>query len=278
MEFRGKNPEKQLQKYVEKYLNEFFNAYYLRSEYQIPSARIDTLAITSDGNPMIIEYKHKNDKSILNQTVYYYDWLQKKSTKYEFETLVKKNEKTKELVVDWNKIKLVCIAKDYSKWEISLINHLDTRIECYIYTYHKNELDIHLDPIIYRATEIKPSPSKSGTEEPTLETHMNKGNERTKKLLQHLREKIFKLGDDIQEGYTPGYIKYFVDVKFMELHVRKKRLLLLLRVNEKHFKDPKNMTKDISHRGWPYKREVYYEKEEDLKDILALIKQAYEYR
>ena len=60
-EFIGGNPEHQLQKYIESYLNQFFQCYFLKSFYKIPSGQIDTLAITEDGNPCIIEYKHKKE-------------------------------------------------------------------------------------------------------------------------------------------------------------------------------------------------------------------------
>ncbi|GAI07083.1 unnamed protein product, partial [marine sediment metagenome] len=145
--FKSSTPEKELQKYIEKHLDLFFQSIYLKNFYKIPGGEIDTLAITEDGKPCIIEYKHKVDDKIINQIVFYYDWLQERSTKFEFERIVKENEKTSELEVDWSEVRLITIAKNYSKWDISLIKHLDTNIECFSYSYHKYELDIHLDPI-----------------------------------------------------------------------------------------------------------------------------------
>jgi CRP-like cAMP-binding protein len=56
-------------------LNLFFQSHHLKSFYKIPGGEIDTLAITEDGKPCIIEYKHKVDDKIINQIVFYYDWL-----------------------------------------------------------------------------------------------------------------------------------------------------------------------------------------------------------
>ena len=274
-EFSGGNPEKQLQSCVEKYLNQFFQCYFLKSFHKIPGGEIDTLAITEDGVPCIIEYKHKKEETILNQIVFYYDWLGQKSTKFEFERIVKENKNTKNINVDWSKIRLICIAKEYSKWDISLIKHLDTEIECYSYTYHENELDIHLDPIVNQFKKQKNYNSRQTNIEITLEDHRNKANKEGKMLLDEVRKEIFKLGDDIEEGYAPNYIKYLVKTTFLAIHVRKKWLTIELRVDEKTFKDPKKFSKDISNRGWTTTREMKIDSTDKLKYAITLIKQAY---
>ena len=55
-EFKGRNPEEQLQKIIVKYLPELFQCYFLNSLKSIPHGVIDTLAITKQGNPCILEY------------------------------------------------------------------------------------------------------------------------------------------------------------------------------------------------------------------------------
>ena len=274
-EFSGGDPEHQLQKYIEKHLNHFFQAHYLKSWYKIPSGEIDTLAITEDGNPCIIEYKHKQEDTILNQIVFYYDWLMQRPTKFEFERIVKENESTKKIDVDWSKIRLICVAKEYSNRDISLIKHLDTEIECYSYTYHENELDIHLDPIVNQFKKQKSNSSRQVNKEMTLEDHRNRGEKEGKELLDKLRNEVLKMGDDVQEGYAPNYIKYFIKTTFLAIHIRRKWLIIELRVNEKTFKDPKRLAKDISNRGFTVTREMKIDNMEKLDYAISLIKQAY---
>ena len=275
-EFKGGNPERQLQTFIERYLNQLFKCYYLKSFYQIPSGEIDTLAITEDGNPCIIEYKHKKEDMLLNQVVFYYDWVMQRPTKFEFERIVKENKETKNINVDWSRIRLICIAKEYSKWDISLIKHLDTEIECWSYTYHENELDIHLDPIVNQFKKQKNYNGKQTTKELTLEDHRNKADKEGKILLDKLREEVFKLGNDIEEGYAPNYIKYSVNTIFLAVHIRKKWLTIELRIDEKSFKDPEKFTKDISNRGWTTTREMKIDNIDKLNYALSLIKQSYE--
>lgn len=279
-EFTGPNPEKQLQQYVEKYLNLFFQSFLLKSFYKIPGGEIDTLAVTEEGNPCIIEFKHKSDEKIINQIIYYYDWLQERSTKYEFERIVKENEKTKDLEVDWNNIRLITVAENYSKWDISLIKHLDTDIECYTYTYHKDELDIHLDPIInqYKKSVSHSSPNSSAVKELTLDHHRDKAEDSFKIIFDDLRREILNLGQNIEEGYVTEYIKYVVNTTFASIHVKRQWLIIQLRVDESNFSDPFNLTKDISNRNWSVTKELKFDINSDISQVIEIIKQAYEYQ
>jgi predicted transport protein len=111
-----------------------------------------------------------------------------------------------------------------------------------------------------------------------LETHRNKASDDGKKILDKLREEVFKLGDDVTEGYAPEYIKYVVNTTFLTVHVRKRWLIIQLRVNEKKFKDPKKFTKDISNRKWSVTREMKIDNIDKLGDTMTLIKQAYDYQ
>ena len=280
-EFKSSTPEKELQKYIEKHLDLFFQSFYLKSFYKIPGGEIDTLAVTEDGKPCIIEYKHKIDDKIINQIVFYYDWLQERSTKYEFERVVKENKKTSELEVDWSEVRLITIAKNYSKWDISLIKHLDTNIECFSYSYHKDELDIHLDPIInqYRKRNTGTINNSSISNKTiTLDDHREKASEEFKPFFDDFRREVLNLGENIEEGFVPEYIKYVVNTTFFAVHVRKHWLILHLRIDKNSFKDPEKISKDISQRGWSVTKEIKFDKNTDIKVVIDLIKQAYEYQ
>lgn len=279
-EFSGQNPEKQLQQYVEKYLNSFFQSYLLRSFYKIPGGEIDTLAITEEGNPCIIEFKHKNDERILNQIIYYYDWLQERSTKYEFERIVKDNDATRDMIVDWSKIRLITVAEHYSKWDISLIKHLDANIECYTYSYHKDELDVHLDPIInqYKKPTSYSSQNSTITKMLTLDDHREKADDSFKKYFDDLRREILNLGENIEEGYVSEYIKYVVNTTFAAIYVKKQWLIIQLRIDKNNFSDPLNLSKDISNRNWSVTRELKVDNTVNIADVIDLIKQAYIYQ
>jgi len=271
--FEGQKGEEELQNLVEKHLPQLLKAFVIKSKQRIPNGEIDTLAISEDGVPCIIEYKRSKDETILNQIVYYYDWLLKEQAKYEFEKLKDAIPNLQGLEVDWSEIRLIIIAKSFSKWDESLIRHLDTDIEAYAYSYHENELDLHRER--FGVSERRTSTS---IQRDTYEKHLEKAEGHTKEILEELRKQVLSLGDDIEEGYTPNYIKYVVKTIFLSVHVYRKHLICHLRVNEETFSDPKNLTKDISDRKWSVTREFKIEEMDEIPYVIELIKQAYEYQ
>jgi RecB family endonuclease NucS len=80
------NLEKELQQLIEANIEVIFNCKFVASQYSsdnILSGRIDTLAISEDQNPLIIEYKKVASSDLINQSLHYLHWL--RDHKGEFE-------------------------------------------------------------------------------------------------------------------------------------------------------------------------------------------------
>ena len=70
--------EKSVQTLLEKHLDVFLGVKFLASEYSTGNkhgCRIDTLGIDENGCPVIIEYKRAINENVINQGLYYLDWL-----------------------------------------------------------------------------------------------------------------------------------------------------------------------------------------------------------
>ena len=68
--------EKNLQKLLEDNLLEVLDLCFLDTEYVTTFGdRIDTLAVESDGAPVIIEYKRNKNDNVINQALSYLKWL-----------------------------------------------------------------------------------------------------------------------------------------------------------------------------------------------------------
>ncbi|MFY1644638.1 DUF91 domain-containing protein, partial [Methanoculleus bourgensis] len=81
--------EKSLQIYIEKNLESLLGVTFLEREYstgKTHGGRIDTLGIDENGFPVIIEYKRAINENVINQGLYYLDWLL--DHKAEFELMV----------------------------------------------------------------------------------------------------------------------------------------------------------------------------------------------
>jgi RecB family endonuclease NucS len=84
--------EKSLQSLIERHLEKFMSVRFLASEYstgKTHKGRIDTLGIDENGSPVIIEYKRALNENVINQGLFYLDWLL--DHKAEFELLVANN-------------------------------------------------------------------------------------------------------------------------------------------------------------------------------------------
>lgn len=112
--------EKNLQTLIEKNLQTVFNCRFVASEFQTGyqhSGRIDTLALSEDDNPVIIEYKKIESSELINQSLYYLAWL--KDHQGDFELAVQK-QLGHSAEVDWSDTRVICIAPNYKKYDLML--------------------------------------------------------------------------------------------------------------------------------------------------------------
>ena len=120
-EIEGKSAtlEKSLQNLIEQNLNEFLGIGFVASEFSTGKkhrGRIDTLGLDENNSPVIIEYKRSRKENVINQGLFYLDWLM--DHKATFEKEVRKElgqEKVKN--IDWSSPRLLCIAGDFNRYD-----------------------------------------------------------------------------------------------------------------------------------------------------------------
>jgi RecB family endonuclease NucS len=70
--------EKELQSLIESNLGPVFNCRFVASEFSTGAqhaGRIDTLALSEDNNPVIIEYKKVESSELITQSLFYLSWI-----------------------------------------------------------------------------------------------------------------------------------------------------------------------------------------------------------
>ena len=78
LEGKSVSVEKSLQTLIENHLEDFLGIRFLATEYSTGvkhGGRIDTLGIDENNCPVIIEYKRATNENVINQGLYYLDWL-----------------------------------------------------------------------------------------------------------------------------------------------------------------------------------------------------------
>ncbi len=67
--------EKSLQVTFERHLEVLLGVRFLATEFAIDGGRIDTLGLDENDAPVILEFKRASNENVINQGLFYLDWL-----------------------------------------------------------------------------------------------------------------------------------------------------------------------------------------------------------
>jgi predicted transport protein len=281
--------EKNLQSLFEQNLDEVLNISFLAHEYSTSfGGRIDTLGIDKNGSPCIIEYKKNQNDNVINQGLSYLKWLL--DHKEKLEILCQNNEINIE--IDWDSPRVICIAENYSKFDLDTADILPINIELLRYRIYDENI-LYLEPENYQKVKISTSgiikKAKSQKTKDNLlqkvysiDDHLAGINKETLDLFQDLREKILTLDKNIIEEAKAKYIAYKTSTNFVDVVVKQYGLKIFLNVKSGQLNDPQKRARDltkpkpIGHWGnGDY--EVKIESLNEVDVVFALIKQSYDF-
>lgn len=153
--------EKHLQLLVEKHLDVYLGVTFLASEFStgtVHGGRIDTLGIDENSVPVIIEYKRSVGESVINQGLFYLDWLM--DHKGDFSELVRKvvgEARAKE--IDWTSPRVICVAGDFTRYDEHAVQQIGRSIE--LLRYRRYGDDLLLFETVGRESDVKASNGSS---------------------------------------------------------------------------------------------------------------------
>lgn len=196
--------EKSLQTLLENHLEAFLGVRLVKSEHptgKTHGGRIDTLEIDENDSPVIIEYKRSLNENVINQGLYYLDWLL--DHKAEFVLLAQKvDHKLTEDDIDWGGARLLCIAGEFTKFDEHAVKQINRNIELIRYRRYGNEL--LLLELVNASTgdseETTTNGSKSTVKytESTVTEKLAKASTEVKDRYENLKAFAQALGDDVQ--------------------------------------------------------------------------------
>lgn len=237
---------------VEANLQEVLELRFLATEYTTTfGGRIDTLAMDSDGAPVIIEYKRNKNDNVINQALSYLKWLKSQKPGFFEKLMIDKlgQQAASHIKLDWGKPRVICIAESYSKFDIDTAEVVPLRIELMRYRYYEDGV-FALEPInlpegpIAVASPVKGAAEKAEPSEPaSAQGLLNKATPATRELFEQLREKVRAMDDAIVEKATAFYVAFRVSNNFAEVHIGKSQLKIHLRPID--YVDPKGLVDKI---------------------------------
>ena len=150
------NLERKLQDLIEKNMNTFFGVTFLQHEFSIANGRIDSLGIDENNCPVIFEYKRNTNENVINQGLFYLDWLLDHKADFKLLVLEKLGAEKVE-VIDWSIPCVICIANDFTKFDEHAVNQMQRNIKLVRYKMYGEDLILFsVINLILRFLDISP--------------------------------------------------------------------------------------------------------------------------
>lgn len=257
---RNFEAEKDLQALIEENLGPVFNCRFVASEFStgaVHAGRIDTLALSEDDNPVIIEYKKTESSQLVNQSLFYLHWLA--DHRGDFEIAVQQALGS-DAVVDWSDIRVLCIAPDYKKYDLHAVQVMGANIELWRYRRYENQT-LLLEEVLQRTGSTSSSDAVAGGAsisdgsegEPapvyTFEEHLQGKPEPVRLLMRAAREYILDLDSAIEEAPKKRYVAYKTSQNIVCVRVQHGQLKLWLKLNPSELEPMPPNARDVSGIG-----------------------------
>lgn len=257
--------EKDLQHLVEQNLDTFFNCRLIASEFStgnIHSGRIDTLALSEDDNPVIIEYKKVASSDLINQSLFYLHWIT--DHKGDFQVAVN-NALNEYIEVDWSDIRVICIAPEFKRYDLHAVQVMGANIELWQYKIYENGI-INIEEV-YRRTETTHTSIENSGKDPvmvaagkktaetrrnatySIDEHINKLNTDLTELLNDIRDYIVDLDNSIEESPKKYYIAYKTTQNFVCIETQRRKIVLFLKINPDELDELPPQARDVREIG-----------------------------
>ncbi|GMV23954.1 MAG: transporter [Acidimicrobiia bacterium] len=287
--------EKELHRLIEQNLEVVFNCRVVATEFSTGAqhaGRIDTLALSEDGNPVIIEYKVVESSDLINQSLFYLSWID--DHRGDFEMAVHKRFGSR-FPVDWSAVRVICIAPNYRKYDLHAVKMMGANIELWTYRRFENNT-MFIEEVLKRTVDTPEVPQ--GKPKNPVMVAAGKKAAATKSLgLQYSADDIFdKAGTKLRDvaltahDYIRGldqaievvpkkvYIAYKTTENIVCMDVNRSRVALFLKLNPKKVPGPAGMSRDVSQIGHygTGDLEIVVKSLDDLEKAKPYIQQAYQ--
>ncbi len=282
--------EKDLQTLIERNLESVFGCRFVATEFPTGvqhAGRIDTLALSEDNNPVIIEYKKVESSELVNQSLFYLAWIQ--DHRGDFEIAAQKSLGNK-VEVDWSDIRVICLAPNYKRYDLHAVQVMGANLELWTYRVFTND-SLHLEEVFKKSLTASPSssPSDKGltagqkaalsrkTGIYTVEQHFKDKPDPIKELAQSVRDFLVDLDSAVEEVPKKCYIAYKISQNFVCMEIHKAKVLLYVKLDPKTLDSPKNArdVTNIGHYGTG-NLELSVKNQSDLEIVKPLLEQAYQ--
>jgi len=245
--------EKELQKVIEQNMVTFFGVTFLKSEYSFSNGRIDSLGIDENFCPVIFEYKRSKNENVINQGLFYLDWLM--DHKADFKLLVMETLGMKTAnQIDWSMPQVICIANDFTKFDEHAVNQMQRNIRLVRYSKFSRDLILfeHLNaPNVKPIQEVAAAlPTGKSGDTKTFVQQYDTTPEKLKSIYADIRDFILNLGeDDVTENQLKLYVAFRKVRNIACVEIYQSKILVHLSLDPSSVDLEKDFTRDMTNVG-----------------------------
>src|SRR5216684_4943112 len=231
--------ERALQRLIEGNLEVVFACRLVASEFSTGAqhgGRIDTLGLSEDGNPVIIEYKKVESSELINQSLYYLSWIG--DHRGDFERAVQR-ALGNTVEVDWSEVRVICIAPGFKKYDLHAVQVMGANIELWTYRLFTNSC-VYFEEVQQRSyvgpgtvpvsgkNPVMVAAGKKGaitraTALHIFEEHLAGKSEQIRNLALAIQEYIQKLDPAIEEAAQQQYVAYRTSQNIACVEIQKQK-------------------------------------------------------
>lgn len=252
--------EKDLQALIEENLETVFSCQFVATEFSTGvkhSGRIDTLALSEDGNPVIIEYKKVESSDLINQSLYYLNWIADHRGDFE---LAARSALGNDVQVDWSDIRVICLAPNYKKYDLHAVEVMQANIELWRYRLFGNG-SLFIEEVFTASREASSvkSPASLAAKKAaqvrktavyTLDSHLKGKSKDIQSYFLAVQEFILGLDEKIDEVPKKFYAAYKSAKNFACVEVMTRKVVIYLKLTPSDFETATGVKyRDVTNIG-----------------------------
>ncbi|MCZ4324625.1 DUF5655 domain-containing protein [Pseudomonas anguilliseptica] len=252
--------EKQLQRLIEAQMECFLGVRFLASEYatgKTHKGRIDSLGLDENGCPVIIEYKRHSNENVINQGLFYLDWLLDHQAEFRWLVMEKLGKQAAEQI-EWGGTRLLCIAADFTRYDQHAVQLIQRNIELIRYKLFGDDLlllelvnSVSVTSTVVAAPTAEAEAGKpaAASKDKTWQEQLALAPAEIAALFEQTTSYLHSLGDDVQEKPLKLYLAFRRLKNFASIVVQSKRLQLYLKLNPDSVELVEDFSRDVRTIG-----------------------------
>ena len=245
--------EKELQTIIENNMETFFGVTFLAAEYRTTDGgRMDSVGIDENHCPVIFEYKRSMKDNVINQGLFYLNWLLDHKDSFKVLVIEKLGMKAAE-AIDWSMPRLVCVAGDFTKYDESAIKQMNRNISLIRYKKFGKDLlmfeQINENIVLTAEDIVSVNTSKTKTSTKSFAEQKRDADKNILGIYEDLRNYVLSLGDDITENHLKFYTAFKKIKNILCVEIFSNRLILHLKLDVTTVNYEKGFSRDMSNLG-----------------------------